>query len=60
MLDCVRYFNNWNIIHFANKATYSEDLNKVLQVVLDSISENMASLVKTGTTTIVYYVIKFL
>ena len=65
----LKYFNNCNIIQFSPKATYSEDLYKIYQVVLDKISDNMAALVQNGhygdinttyTTTKGYYVIKFL
>ena len=40
------YFNNWNIIQFTNKTTSSEDFDAVHKLVLDHISENMASLVQ--------------
>ena len=61
-------FNNWNIITSSQKATTSEAFEEVHQVVLDGISDNIASLVQSGkygamnTTykyTMVYYVIKF-
>ena len=61
--------NNWNIIHFTNKTTSSEDFDVAHEVVLDGISENMASLAQLGkygainaadSTTTGYYVIKYL
>ena len=42
------YFNNRNIIHFSHKATSSEDIDKIYQVALDGISDNMNALVQTG------------
>ena len=60
-------FNNFHIIHFSHKSTFSEYIDKTCQVVLDSISDNMAALVQIGqysviittyTTTMGYYVIK--
>ena len=62
-------FNNWNIIHFTNKTTSTEDFDMVNKVVLDYIISNIASLVQlykygainaAGPTTIGYYVVKFL
>ena len=41
-------FNNCIIIKFSHKAPSSEDLDKINQVVLDGISDNMAVLVQTG------------
>ena len=41
-------FNNWNIIELSSKSTSSETFDAIHQVVLDGISENMASLVKSG------------
>ena len=38
-------FNNWNIIDFSSKSTSSENFDAIHQVVLDGISDNMASLV---------------
>ena len=64
MLDS---FNNRNIINFSDKATSSLDIDKINQVVLDRISENMAALEKMGncdaintidTPKMGYYVIK--
>ena len=43
------YFNNWNIIKFANKTTTNEDFYKMHKVVLDGISDNMSELVQNGT-----------
>ena len=40
--------NNWNIITFSNKNTTSEDFEDIHQVILDGISDNMASLVQSG------------
>ena len=60
--------NNWNIIKFSHKAESSEDIDKINQVILNEISENMAELVQTCnygtisttvTTTVGYYVTKF-
>ena len=62
-------YNNWNSIHLAPKSIPSEALDEIQQVVLDGISENMASLVQLGmygaintddNTTNGFYVIKFL
>ena len=61
--------NNWKTINFTNKTTPSEEFNEMHQVVIYGISENMASLVKTGkygainaedTTTLGCYVVKYL
>ena len=61
-------FNNWNIITLLHKETTSEAFEEIYYVVLDVISDNMASLVesgnyvamnKTDTSTMRYYVIKF-
>ena len=66
MLDS---FNNWSIIYLSHKATYSEVIEKIHQVVLYGISENIAELVQTGkygainttdNTALGYYVIKFM
>ena len=38
---------NWNIIHLTPKSTHFETFNEIHQVVLDGISDNMASLVKS-------------
>ena len=62
-------FNNWNIIHSSHKTTRSDEIDKINQVLLDIISDNMAELFWNGQydtinitykTTIVSYVIKFL
>ena len=72
-VDCIYWsvlfsFNNWNIIQFINKTTSIEDFGTVHELVLDGISENMASLVQLGKyrsiyaaylTTMGYYVIKY-
>ena len=61
-------FNSWNIIKLSHKSTTSEDCEDIHKVVLDGISENMASLVQPviydamntiETSTMGYYVIKF-
>ena len=41
-------FNNWNIIELSSKSTSYETFDEIHQVVLDSISDNMASLVESG------------
>ena len=62
-------FNNCNILQLSHKATFSEEINKKNQVVLDGTIEKMAALVQTGkygainttyTTTMRYYVIKLI
>ena len=61
-------FNNWNIIELSSKSSSSETFDEIHQVVLDCISDNMASLVEsvkygaintTGTSTNGFYVIMF-
>ena len=61
-------FNNWNIILLSQKATTSEAFEEIHKVLLDGISDNMASLVQCGNhgamnptypTTMVYYIINF-
>ena len=61
-------FNRWNIIILSQKATTSEDFENIYQVVLDSISDNIASFVQYGkygamntvdTSIMGYYVVKF-
>ena len=42
-------FNNCNIIRFSQKSTLSDTFDEIHQVVLDLISDHMASLVKSGT-----------
>ena len=41
-------FNNWNIIKFPHKETTSEVFEGINQVVINGISDNMASFVKSG------------
>ena len=41
-------YNNWNIIELTPKSTPFEAFDEVHKVVLDKISENMASLVQPG------------
>ena len=62
-------YNNWNIIHLTPKSIPCEAFDEINQVVLDGISENMASLVQLGmygainiddTKTNKLYVIQFL
>ena len=61
-------FNNWNIIKLSSKSTSSDKFDEIHQVVLDDISDNMASLVESGkygainttyTSTNGFYVIMF-
>ena len=40
-------FNNWNIIQLSHKSTPSDSFDEIHQVVLDGISDNMASLVES-------------
>ena len=40
--------NNWNIIKLSQKSTPSDTFDEIHQVVLDGISDNMASLVESG------------
>ena len=60
-------FDNWNIVQFTNKTTSSEEFDELHKVVIDGISETMASLVQLGNssainetdpTIIGYYMIK--
>ena len=62
-------FNNWNIIQLSHKSIPFEVFEEIYQVFIDGISDNMASLVKSGkygainiddTQTIGYYFIKFI
>ena len=62
------YFDNCNIVQLSQKSTPYHPFDKIYQVVLDGISDNMASLVESGkygvintteTTTDVFYVIMF-
>ena len=41
-------YNNWTIIELTPKSLSSEDFDEIHQVVLDGISENVASLVQSG------------
>ena len=41
-------FNNWNIIQLSQKSTPSDAFDEIHQLVLDVISDNMASLVESG------------
>ena len=61
-------YKDWNIIHVTPKSTTSEAFDEIHQVVLDGISEYMASLVQLvmygaittyDTTTNGFYVIQF-
>ena len=61
-------FNHYNITTFSHKATTGEDFEEIHQVVLDGISNNMASLFQssnyvaintTYSITMGYYVINF-
>ena len=61
--------NNWNIIHLTQKSTPFKYFGDIQKVVLDGISDNMASLVQSGmygvintydTTTNGLYVIQYL
>ena len=58
-------FNNCNILPFSQKAKSCEEIDKIHQVLLDGISDNMTALVQTGkygaintidTTKMGYYV----
>ena len=60
--------NNWNIIQLSPKSTSSESFDEIYQVVLDRISDNVASLAESGnygainttdTSTNGFYVIMF-
>ena len=61
--------SNVNILKLSHKATSSEEIDKIHQVVLEGISENMDELVQTDecgainttyTTTMGYYVIELI
>ena len=41
-------YKNWNIIHLTPKSIPFEAFDEIHQVVLEGISENMASLVQSG------------
>ena len=62
------FFKNWNIITLSQKSTTSEAFKAICQVVLDGISDNMASLFqyvkyctinRTDTSKMGYYIITF-
>ena len=62
-------YKNWNIIELTQKPTPFEAFYEINQVVLDGISDNMASLVQSGmfcaintddTIKNVFYVIQFI
>ena len=62
-------FNSWNILKLSHKETPIEEIDKIHQVVLDGINDNMAALAQTDkyrtinitdTTTMGYYVIKYI
>ena len=62
-------FNSRNIIKLSHKATPTEEIDKINQVLLDNTSENMVALVKTDKcgcinttdkTTMGYYMIKLI
>ena len=62
-------YNNWKIIYLTPKSIPSEAFDEIHQVVLDGISENMASLIQSRmygaintdeTTTNGFYVIQFI
>ena len=40
-------FNNWNIIQLLSKSTSFDTFDEIYQVVIDGISDNMASLVES-------------
>ena len=42
------FFKNWDIIQFPQKSTPYDAFDEIHQVVLDGISDNMASLVEPG------------
>ena len=63
------YFNKWNILQLSHKVTSTEEIDKINQVVINGISENVAALVQNGiyvaiktinTSITGYYVIKFM
>ena len=63
------YFNNQNIINLSHNTTTSEEIDKMHQVLIGTIRENMAVLVQTDkngaintpyTTTMGYYAIEFI
>ena len=61
-------FNNWNVIQLSQKSTPSESFDEIHQVVLEGMSDNMASLVEsvkygaintTDTATNGFYIVMF-
>ena len=68
LLAVLGAFNNWNIIELSSNSKSSDTFDAIHQVVLDGLSDNMASLVESGTygainttdtSTNVFYVIMF-
>ena len=66
MLSCSVYAYDCNIIQLSQKSTPSDTFDEIHQVVLDGISDNMASLFESGkygainttdTTTNGFYII---
>ena len=62
-------FNNWNIIQLSHKASSSEEIDKIHQVLIDGISDNRYELLQPGkydaintiyTTIMGCYAIKYL
>ena len=47
-------YKNWNIIHLTPKSTPFEVFDEIHQVFIDSISDNMASLVQSGKYGVIY------
>ena len=47
-LASIRVLNNWNIIQLSQKSTPSDAFDEIHQVVLDGISDHMASSVESG------------
>ena len=41
------FFNTWKIIKLSDKATSSEEIDRINQFLQDGISENMAALLQT-------------
>ena len=42
------YFNNWNIIQLSSNSTSADTFDEINQVLLDRISDNIASLAESG------------
>ena len=68
LLESIAVFNNWNIIQLSHNSTPYDVFDEFHQVLLDGISDNMASLVQSGkydainttvTETNIFYVIMF-